>query len=70
MPKIDTLSPSLISGVIGYVATGNAMGFWIGSVGLWFGLTALFVISAALANRPSHEATPQLSAIRGLEIAE
>lgn len=49
MSKIDTLSPALFAGLLGYAATGAGVGFWVGAVVVWFGLTMLVVIAAGLA---------------------
>ena len=70
MPKIDILFPSLVSGLLGYAATGSAMGFWIGSVGLWFALTALFVIAAAMASKATEGSPATIGSIRDIEYAE
>ena len=53
MTRIDTLSPSLFAGLIGYAASDSGVGFWIGAVGSWFMLTALVVIAAGLADGAS-----------------
>lgn len=54
-PKIDTLSPALLAGLVGIAVTGDEAGFFYGAVGVWFMLTCAVVAVAWCAARSQRD---------------